>query len=282
MNSSNKHLVPFPLAIAQMPITGDVCKNGALVRALMQDASTQGARLIQFPEGVLSGYAKNPIKNWGEVNWELVDSELNKIIDLAKKLRIWVVLGSAHRLTPPKWPHNSLYIISDQGSMVSRYDKRICSHTETARFYTPGTEPITFEIDGYKFGCLICIEINFPTLFIEYQDFGVDCLLLSSFPEDSIFYTKACALAGIHNFWLGLSIPTERVHLMKSALIAPHGIPISEVNESIGVVVSNLDPSDEAFEGYLSFARPWRDSAFNEYLRREPIEDPRSTIRTVA
>jgi hypothetical protein len=31
------------------------------------------------------------------------------------------VLGSAHPLTPPHRPHNSLYVISDQGHVVNRY-----------------------------------------------------------------------------------------------------------------------------------------------------------------
>lgn len=63
MNPIMKHPKPFSLAIAQMPITGDACRNGSVIKALMQDAAVQGARLIQFPEGALSGYAKNPIKS---------------------------------------------------------------------------------------------------------------------------------------------------------------------------------------------------------------------------
>ena len=249
MKPTDNHSTPFPLAIGQMPITGDACQNGSVIRSMMQDASDQGARLIQFPEGALSGYAKNPIKSWEEVNWELVDSELHLIMSLAKQLELWVVLGSAHRRSPPHWPHNSLYIISDRGSLVSRYDKRLCSHTETTKFYTPGTEAITFEVDGFRFGCLICIEINFPKLFIEYQKLGIHCLLLSSYPVDSIFYTKACALAGIHNFWIGLSNPSDCVHLMKSGVIGPNGNSMSKIQTSKGIVVTNLDFSDEEFEG---------------------------------
>lgn len=48
-----------------------------------------------------------------------------------------MVLGSAHRLTPPHWPHNSLYVIYDAGRITDRYDKRFCSYTETTQFYTP-------------------------------------------------------------------------------------------------------------------------------------------------
>lgn len=277
MNSSPK---PFPLAIAQMPITGDALQNGALVRTLMHEAAAQGARLIQFPEGALSGYAKNPIKSWAEVNWKHVRDELDSIIVLAKDLQLWVVLGSAHPLTPPHWPHNSLYIISNEGKLVTRYDKRICSHTETTQFYTRGTEAITFDVDGFKFGCLICIEINFPTLFIEYGNLGIDCLLLSSYPTDKPFYTKALAQAGIHNFWIGLSVPTECVYLMRSSLIGPDGTSMDEVETDQGVLISELDLSAPQFEIALKYARPWRASALVDFKKDELFSDPRSSNRS--
>jgi len=271
---------PFTMTVAQMPITGDAAKNGLAIRSLMQEAGTQGARLIQFPEGALSGYAKNPIQSWDEVNWNDVRGELESIADLSKQLGLWVVLGSAHPLSPPHWPHNSLYIISDEGEIVTRYDKRICSHTEVTRFYTPGTEPITFEVDGFKFGCLICIEINFPNLFIEYEKLGIDCLLLSSYPVDKIFYTKAQAYAAIHNFWIGLSVPTECLHLMKAGLIGPDGHSVAEVHADLGVAVANLDAAAPQYNVALQHARPWRAKAFADFEKGRLVLDTRSTDRT--
>jgi predicted amidohydrolase len=141
----------FRIAIAQLPITADARRNGRKVRVIMREAAAGHARLVQFPEGMLSGYAKNPIQDWSEVNWQIVREELEQIMVLAAELRIWVALGSAHPLTPPHRPHNSLYIISDQGELVNRYDKRICSHTETTRFYSPGLEPVVFDVDWFSF-----------------------------------------------------------------------------------------------------------------------------------
>ena len=263
-----------------MPITGDVLENGHTIRTQMHEAAVQGARLIQFPEGALSGYAKNPIKSWDEVNWEHVRVELESITVLAKELHLWVVLGSAHPLTPPHWPHNSLYIISDEGKLVTRYDKRICSHTETTRFYTRGNQAITFEVDGIKFGCLICVEINFPTLMIEYAMLGIDCLLLSSYPVDKIFLTKAQAHAGIHNFWVGLSVPTECAHLMKTCLIGPDGLLVAELVNDQTVLFVTLDASEPQFEVALKYARPWRADAINYYNEGHSISDVRSSNRT--
>jgi predicted amidohydrolase len=272
---------PFSIAIAQMPITGDARLNGSKIRGLIHQAAAGGARLIQFPEGALSGYAKNPIQDWSEVDWQIVREELEAIMVLAAELKIWVVLGSAHLLTPPHWPHNSLYIISDEGQIINRYDKRICSMTEVMRFYTPGYEPIVFDVDGFRFGCIICVEINFPALFMEYDALGVDCLLLSAYPVDEIFYIKARAHAAIHNYWLGLSVPSECVNLMQSGLIGPDGMPLKRMTTDEGVVIECMNRDAPELDIALNKARPWRSSiATDKKYQTRDINDPRSTNRT--
>lgn len=226
----------FRLATAQLPVTGDVRANSARVQAVMRGAAAQRARLVHLPEGMLSGYAKNPIQDWSEVNWSAVTEELESIAALAAQLGIWVVHGSAHPLTAPRRPHNSLYVISDEGAVVTRYDKRVCSATEVTRFYTPGYAPIVFEVDGIRLGCVICIEINFPGLFMEYDRLGVDVLLLSAYPGDSIFFVKARSHAAIHNVWVSVSAPSDTDALFRSALIDPRGEVVATVPGVEGVV----------------------------------------------
>lgn len=269
------------VAIAQLPISGDVRRNAAKIKAAMREAAGGRARLIQFPEGMLTGYAKNPIQSWDDVDWSAVHTELQAIMALAAELRLWVVLGAAHQLTPPHWPHNSLYVISDQGALVTRYDKRIVSHTEVTQFYTAGSEPIIFDVDGYRFGCMICVEINFPELFSEYGRLGIDCLLLSAYPEAPIFYLKAQAHAAIHCYWVSLAIPAQRASMMSSALIGPDGEVINTVEEVEGIMFADLDRSNPAFDVALTNARPWRasvstDPAYNQ----RALNDSRSVNRT--
>jgi predicted amidohydrolase len=272
---------PFRLATAQLPISGDVRVNGRRVRASMREAAAQGARLVHFPEGMLSGYAKNPIQDWSEVDWGSVRAELETVVALAGELRIWVVLGSAHPLTPPRWPHNSLYVISDQGRIVDRYDKRVCSYTEVTRFYTPGHAPTVFEVDGVRLGCVICVEINFPALFMEYDELGVDVLLLSAYPVDRILFIKARSHAAIHNVWLSLSSPSETDTLFRSAMIDPRGEVIAGVPDVEGVVVSMLDRNAPELDIPLAKARPWRASVKNDpRYDTASLTDPRSTDRT--
>jgi predicted amidohydrolase len=272
---------PFRIAIAQLPITGDAHKNGNEVRKAMREAAEGKARLIQFPEGMLSGYAKNPIMDWAEVDWGIARKELESVMKLAAELKMWVVLGSAHPLTPPNWPHNSLYIISDEGRMVNRYDKRIVSSTEVTHFYTPGSESVVFEVDGYRFGCIICVEINFPELFIEYGKLDIDCLLLSAYPVDAIFDTKARAYAAIHNYWVSLATPTDTAPFISSELIGPDGETVNKIESDQGVVFAEIDRTAPQFDIPLTKAKPWRVSVATDWrYQTKRLNDPRSVNRT--
>jgi predicted amidohydrolase len=218
---------------------------------------------------------------WDDVDWTAVREEIQAIADLAAELGIWVVLGSAHPLTPPHRPHNSLYVISDQGQVVTRYDKRFCSNTEITQFYRPGFVPVVFDVDGYRFGCAICIEVNFPQLFAEYERLGVDCLLLPAWPVDSVFFLKAQAHAAINNYWLSLSVPGQCADLMRSAVIGPDGTVLAAVQPGTELAAVTLDRAAPEFHVPLNLARPWRAEAnAGEIYRRRQVDDPRSTDRT--
>lgn len=269
------------IAIAQPTITADARENGRKVRELMREAAAEQARLVQFPEGLLSGYAKEQIQDWDDVDWAAVREEFEQITALAAELELWVLLGSAHPLTAPNRPHNSLYVISAKGQVVDRYDKRFCSNTEITRFYSPGFEPVVFDIDDFRFGCVICVEINFPELFSEYERLGVDCLLLSAYPVDSIFETMARAYASINAYWLAMSLPSQTAHLMNSGLIGPDGGFLVQVSGGAELVVGELDREAPELYTALNLARPWRASAMEgEIYTSRRVEDPRSADRT--
>src|SRR5262249_17831377 len=163
-----------------------------------------------------------------------------------------------HRLTPPNRPHNSLYVIAPDGALVTRYDKRFCSHTEISRFFTPGRAPRVFDVDGWRFGCALCIEIQFAEVFHEYADLGVDCVLFSSYSEDPMFGIQAQGYAASHNYWVSVSVPSQASHALSSRLIAPTGhVQAAATPSEPWLAVGRLDPDDPAWEVALHRARPW-------------------------
>jgi predicted amidohydrolase len=269
------------LATAQIEISADVRKNGRAIRRLMAKAAYRGARLVHFPEGALSGYVKSQIKTWDDVDWAALREELEQTAEAAGRLGIWTVFGANHRLTRPNRPHNSLYVISDQGRLAGRYDKRFCSNTEINDWYTPGSEPTVLAVDGFRFGCALCIEIHFPELFMEYERLGVDGVLFSAYAKDPIFGVTAQAHAAISNYWLSLSTPTQCSNGLASGLVAPNGRFVARCRAGrSGMIVQTLDRSAPELDIALTKARPWRRTArAGDIYAARRVEDARSANR---
>ena len=247
------------------------------------DVREAGAPMIHFPEGALSGYAEAQILDWAGVDWSALRAELDGIAALAGQLGLWTVIGCNHRLTPPNRPHNSLYVISGKGVLVGRYDKRLCSHTETNDWYTPGVDPLVFEVDGFRFGAALCIEIHFPTLFAEYEKQGVDCVLFSAYAENPMFGLLAQAHAETNNYWVSLATPAQCGDQLPSGLIGPDGYFAARDSASANPAIlhSAMDRRDPLYEIALTKARPWRTAARKgDIYRARQIDDARGRDHT--
>jgi predicted amidohydrolase len=266
------------IAAAQSPVSDDPAANGEAIRHLMRQAREAGAQLIHFPEGAICGYVAEPMA---------ADPKRcatsSTPASLAGELGLWVVAGAVHYLTPPHWPHNSLYVISDRGQLVGRYDKRMCSHTELTKRYSPGFEPLVFEVGGFRFGCALCIEVNFPEIFLDYREREVDCILFSSFSEDPIFEILARGHAAAHNYWTSISVPAHCSTAMPAAVIGPHGYPLARcpADGTPALAVADLDRSDPVLDTALNKARPWRTLARTTgHYRARQVDDQRSSDHT--
>lgn len=269
------------LATAQIEISADVRRNGRLMRRAMSQAARRGARLVHFPEGALSGYASAQIKSWDTVDWNVLREELEETAQAAGKLGIWTAFGANHRLTSPNRPHNSMFIVSDAGELVGRYDKRLVSNHEITDWYTPGNEATTFEVDGFRFGCALCIEIHFAELFAEHERAGVDCVLFSAYAADGIFGVAAQAHAAANALWLSLSTPTQCSRGLASGLVAPNGMFVARCRGGrSGVIVQDLDKNAPELDIALNKARPWRRAArAGAIYESHRVQDSRSTNR---
>lgn len=253
---------PFKIASAQSVVSVDVRDNGKTIRSLMREAASAGARLIQFPEAALSGYVKSQITDWKDVDWDILKDELAQTAREAARLQIWTVVGCNYRLSHPMRPQNCLYVISDRGEIVARYSKRLCSHSELTSWYTPGVNPVVFEVEGLKFGCAICIEVCFPELFSEYEQLGVDCVLLSSASADPVHGLMAIAHAASNWYWMSLSTTADASAGLQSAHVGPDGIDIAVASpESSELVFGEIDPAASRYEIAIQRARPWRKRA---------------------
>lgn len=273
------------VAAAQTFVSADIAENGRAIRRLISSAAAQGVRLINFCEGALSGYGKFQIleqDDWQTFDWAAQEAELRAIAELCGKLRIFAVVGGAHRLSNGHPPHNSLYVLSESGALITRYDKRFLSNSELGGWYTPGTPPIIFEVDSYRFGCAICIESQFEEVFREYERLGVDGVLFSSYGIAPYFQIALRAHAGVNCIWIIAATPTQKAHKGPAGVVGPDGVwgarcaalPEPEF------AMATLDRNDSAYDIPLQKARPWRARARQGDIYREKmVDDPRSRDR---
>jgi predicted amidohydrolase len=272
------------IAVAQTEVTTDPSANGAAIRDAMRHAADQGARLVHFGEGALSGYAgaKKPYYTGWRIDWAPVTDELRAAMALAAELGIWVVAGGNHRLSGGHRPHNSLWVINDRGELADRYDKRLVSHAEITGFYTPGDHACTFEVDGFRFGCLLCIEVNFPELWLEQRELGVDCVLFSTYSEDPIFEVIARGHAAANGYWVSIAVPAQCAPAGPSAVVGPHGYVLKHArSDRPEVICVDLDRTDPELDVALNKARPWRETARAGHIYTAGrVNDSRSIDRT--
>jgi predicted amidohydrolase len=124
------------IAMCQFAVSDSIMRNSRQICAQLQKAKRAGADIVHFPECAMSGYIGFDFPNFDGFDWELLQKETLKIAAMAGKLKLWVVLGSVHLLTSPDKPYNCLYLISPDGEIVDRYDKRFCTGGELRSFPT--------------------------------------------------------------------------------------------------------------------------------------------------
>jgi predicted amidohydrolase len=286
------------LAVSQTTLFNDprdiqgLRASGLELRQLMREARAGGAQLVHFSEGttcsphkrIMSEVGPREIgpSDWSRFEWGVLQEEMHETVELAKHLKLWVVLGSVHRLTPPHRPHNSLYVISDRGEIVTRYDERLLSNTKISFMYSPGKLPITFDVDGFRFGCAMGMESHYPEIFIEYERLGVDCVLFSTtgeLPEAaSAFAAEVLGHAASNAYWVSYAAHAPQSVAIPSGIAGPNGRWAAQcpTNGGSGIALADIRTDPE------NLARPWRRKARSDlYIPHQVNDDPRSDGRNL-
>jgi len=270
------------VATCQFAVGGSIKRNARQICALLREASGDDADIAHFPECALSGYASADFETLEDFDWQLLREETEKIVALAGQLRLWVVLGSTHRLTEPNKPHNSLYLLGPSGKIVDRYDKRFCL-SEELQYYTPGNRFVIFTVDGVKCSLLICFDVRFPELYRQLHKQGVNCIFQSfynarqknpSVHTHIMRQTMQCRAATNH-FWVSMTNSSGHYSPYPSCFIQPDGKIVRQLRPNqAGSMVNTIDLSKEFYDPMA----PFRDMAIKGTLSSatENIDDPRS------
>jgi len=272
------------VATCQFPVSGDIAANGEWIRRQMREAAEQKADIVHLPECALSGYAGKDHADLDNLDWHSLRKETESILALAKELGVWVVLGSTHRLSDGHKPHNSLYVISAEGKIIDRYDKRFCTNGDL-KHYSLGDHFVTFTVNGVKFGLLICYDIRFPELYRAYSKLDVQMIFHSFYNarmeadaiHPKIMPPTAQARAATNYMFISMNNSSAE-HAWPSRFITPDGLIVEALtpNEP-GVMVHEVDTSRE----YYDASGPYRRAAIDGKLNSgRTVRDQRSKDRT--
>ncbi len=298
------------VSTCQFPTSADVSQNLRYILAQMHSAKDRGAQVAHFPEACLSGYAGHDIESYKGFEWELLETSTLKVIDQARKLKLWVILGSTHRLTGQHKPHNSLYIISDRGELVDRYDKMFCTGGRSGRsgellHYTPGNHFSVFDIRGVHCGAIICHEYRYPELYREYKGKGVDLMFHSyhaanigqkryramqkqvgaefhklnrgsTLPEITMPASMQAASASSH-IWISCSNSSAKESCWPSFFVRPDGVIVGRLRRNTpGLLISTVNTKQKLYDSTVT----WRNRAMRGiYHSGKLIKDKRSDDR---
>ncbi|GAB4333380.1 MAG: apolipoprotein N-acyltransferase [Candidatus Abyssubacteria bacterium] len=154
-------------------------------RRMTDRLATLGAELVVWPESALYGYA--------------VD-EIDRLASIVRSNNVYLLMGSNHyEATGPRMEHefkyyNSAFLISPEGAILARYDKRhlapfgeyvplsnvlgfVGKVVPLISDFAPGTQNTIFEIDDTRFAVLICFENSFPHVVRELAKMDTDFLV---------------------------------------------------------------------------------------------------------
>ena len=93
---------------------------------------------------------------------------------------------------------------------------------------------------------LLCIEINFPELFIEAEKEEIQCVLFSSYSKDKIFGIQAQGHAASNNFWISMAIPANQSEVLSSQFISPSGEVQAKCKRKCNsIIVNEIDTENE-------------------------------------
>ena len=283
------------VATCQFPVEADSKKNLAYVLRQMIAAKNRGAHVAHFSEVCLSGYAGVDMESMQGFDWDLLQDAHRQVAERARELKMWVVVGSAHRLSGRHKPHNSLYIIDDGGRLVERYDKMFCvgdrsGKTSDLAHYSPGSHFSVFEIKGVRCGAQICHDFRYDELYREYKKRGVE-FMFHSYHNARMSAAKLRryniwgiivpptmqAYAANNYMWISSNNSSTPASAWPSFFVRPDGIITGKLtNNRAGILMSTVDTRAKFYDA----AESWRDRAIRGiYHSGKLVQDPRSTRR---
>ncbi|MET0874743.1 MAG: carbon-nitrogen hydrolase family protein [Pseudolabrys sp.] len=224
------------------------------------DAKSAGAEYVLTPE-MTNILAANREQLFTVAVEEEADASLATLREVARKLGIYVHIGSlAIRISPDRAANRS-FLIDPKGDILARYDKIHMFDVDLAggesyresRNYRPGELAVLADLPWGRLGLTVCYDLRFPALYRALAEAGATMLaipsaftkqtgeahwhvLIRSRAIENGCFVFAAAQGGRHE--------NGRDTFGHSLIVDPWGRTIAEGGTEPGVIVAEINPAE--------------------------------------
>jgi deaminated glutathione amidase len=252
----------FKAAMIQMRTGLTPSANLEAAVRMIGEAKSAGAEYVQTPE-MTNVLAANREQLFSVIVDEEADTSLATFRELARKLGIYVHVGSLAIKVSPDRAANRSFLINPKGDIVGRYDKIHMFDVDLAggesyresRTYRAGEQAVLADLPWGRLGVTICYDLRFPALYRALAEAGATLLaipsaftrqtgeahwhvLLRARAIENGCFLFAAAQGGKHE--------SGRETYGHSLIIDPWGRILAEGGTEPDVVMAEIDPEEIA------------------------------------
>ena len=256
-------MTKLKIACVQMRSSRDMAENIETASRLIEQAAAEGATLISTPE--MTTLLERNAKSLFEIATDFEnDPSIPVFKALAKRLKVWLHIGSVPVLTDGGKCANRALFISPDGELVAHYDKIHMFDVELgggeayreSRSYKPGDRAVMVKTPFGDVGLSICYDLRFAHLYRTLAKAGADILMIPA------AFTKVTGQAHWHVLLRARAIETGcfvvaaaqgglhadgRETFGHSLIIAPWGEVLAEAEHAEpGIICAEVDLEEVA------------------------------------
>jgi deaminated glutathione amidase len=249
----------FTVGLVQMRSGLDPAANLDAAARLIGEAKAGGADYVQTPEMTNIMELKRE-RLFAAIVPEEADPSLAAFRELARKLAIYLHVGSLALKLPGERAANRSFLIDRAGEIVARYDKIHMFDVDLAngesyresRNFRPGETAVAADLPWGRLGLTICYDLRFPALYRALAETGSSMLaipaaftrqtgeahwhiLVRARAIENGSFVLAAAQGGRHE--------NGRETYGHSLVVDPWGRILAEGGIEPGVVLAQIDPA---------------------------------------
>jgi deaminated glutathione amidase len=252
----------FKVGLLQMRSGVDPAINLAAALAAVEEAARAGAAYVLTPEMTNIMEVKRE-RLMAAIADEERDPTLAALREAARRLSIYVHIGSLAVKASPDKAANCSFLIDRRGDVIARYDKIHMFDVDLAngesyresRNYRAGDLAVVADLPWGRLGVTVCYDLRFPALYRALAEAGASFLSIPS------AFTKQTGEAHWHVLVRARAIENGafvfaaaqggkhengRETFGHSLVVDPWGRILAEGGTEPGVILADIDPSEVA------------------------------------